>query len=249
MRQAMRMLAGVVVIGILGAQQAAGLTERPIVELVRRFIDGDGEALTSYRARRTLTASSRGGKMRARLVAMTSLDPERGFEWQVLEEDGSGLIRGKVLKAALATEAQLATRGEASRGALTPLNYTFGDVAPPEDGHVAVGIQALRRDTMLLNGRILLSAVDGDLRLVEGHLVKRPSFWTRKVWVTREYGRVAGVRVPLRMTSQADVLIAGASHFEMIYVYEAVNGAPVERATPDAQPAVTAPSDARVVLR
>ncbi len=232
MRQAMLMLVGVVLVWSSGVHGAVALPERSVADLVQRFIDGDGQVLTSYRARRTMTASSRGGKMRASLVAMTSLDPEHGFAWQVLDEEGSGLIRGKVLKAALAAEAQLATRGEASRGALTPLNYTFGDEATAEEGRVAIGIQALRRDTMLLNGRILLSAVDGDLLRVEGHLVKRPSFWTRKVWVTREYGRVAGVRVPLRMTSHADVLIAGASDFEMVYSYEAINGTPVETAAP-----------------
>ncbi|MGE0393704.1 MAG: hypothetical protein AB7P67_09065 [Vicinamibacterales bacterium] len=232
MQRAMAILAGVAVVGLMGVPRAAARAEPPFAELVQRFIDGDGQALTSYRARRTMTASSRGGKMRASLVAMTSLDPERGFEWHVLGEEGSGLIRGKVLKAALAAEQQLAKRGEASRGALTPLNYTFGDAAPPEDGHVAVGIQALRRDTLLLNGRILLSAADGDLLRVEGQLVKRPSFWTRRVRVTREYGRVAGVRVPLRMTSQADVLIAGASDFEMVYSYDAVNGVPIEAGQP-----------------
>jgi hypothetical protein len=226
----MMLLVGVALVGLSSVQRVELLAERPFDGLVQRFIEGDGHALTSYRARRVMTASSRGGKMRASLTAMTSLDPDRGFAWQVLDEEGSGLIRGKVLKAALVAEAQLATRGEATRGALTPLNYMFGDAATPQDGLVAVGIQALRRDTMLLNGRILLSAADGDLLRVEGQLVKRPSFWTRKVWVTREYGRVAGVRVPLRMTSHADVLIAGASDFEMAYTYEAVNGAPVDPA-------------------
>jgi len=227
MRRAMLILMGAVLVWPGGVPSAGEVSELRLAELVQRFVEGDGQALTRYRARRTMTASSRGGKMRATLVAMTSLDPERGFEWEIIDEEGSGLIRGKVLKAALVAEAQLARRGEAERGALTPLNYDFGDVAPPEHGQVTVPIQARRRDTMLLNGRVLLSAVDGDLLRVEGHLVKRPSFWTRRVWVTREYGRVAGVRVPLLMTSRADVLIAGASDFEMVYDYESVNGAPV----------------------
>ena len=213
MRQAGLMLVGLVAVlvlrNVVGAQEAGEPAPSPhVADAVQRFIEGDGRPLTSYRARRTLSASSRGGKMRARLVAMTTLDPARGFEWQLVEEEGSGVIRGKVLKAALEAEVQLARKGDAQRGALTPGNYQFApDVLSP-DGHLRVGIRALRSDTMLLNGHLLLTAAEGDLVRVEGQLVKRPSFWTRKVWVTREYGRVNGVRVPLRMTSHADVLMA-----------------------------------------
>lgn len=198
-----------------------------------RLLDGqDDLPLTAYRARRTLTASTRGGRMRAALVVWTSLDETRGFEWAVVEEHGSGLILKKVLKAALEAEGRLTRSGDAARGALTPANYAFGAPGADEAGRVRVGIRALRRDTTLVDGTLVLAGEDGDLLRVEGFLVKRPSFWTRKVWIAREYGRVAGVRVPLRMTSRADVLMAGRSDFEMRYDYESVNGRPVNPAGP-----------------
>jgi hypothetical protein len=62
---------------------------------------------------------------------------------------------------------------------------------------------------------------------VEGVLVKRPSFWTRRVEVTREYSRIGGARLPVMMSSVADVLFVGRSTFEMRYEYESVNGQPV----------------------
>lgn len=228
MRQA-AILTGMICMGLWCALGRA--QEHPIAgdDLLRRFMTEDAVPLTSYQATRTMRASSRAGKMRATLVAATAFDAESGFTWRVVDENGSGLIRGKVLKAALVAEQRLASRGEAARGALTAVNYMFGAVAPEAEGRVAVDIRALRQDTMLLDGRILLSATDGDLLRVEGRLVKRPSFWTRRVWVTREYGRIGGVRVPVRMTSHADVLMAGASDFEMVYVYEVVNGEPVDR--------------------
>lgn len=226
MRQAGLMLACVVVVltGVAGAQEPTDQAPALVLDAVHRFIEGTGQPLTSYRARRTLSASSRGGKMHARLVAVTTFDPEQGFAWQPVEEEGSGVIRGKVLRAALEAEVQLARKGDATRGALTPGNYQFASADAAGDGLLRVGIRALRSDTMLLNGHLLLSADDGDLVRVEGQLVKRPSFWTRKVWVTRDYGRINGVRVPLRMTSRADVLMAGASEFTMDYVYDVVNG-------------------------
>ncbi len=216
------------------AAQSPGPAAEPAGEgaLLARFLDSGGPALTSYRARRTLSASSRGGKMHAELVVETSLDPETGFRWELVEEHGSGLIRSKVLKAALEAEAAMARTGDGARGALTPVNYAFDLPGALEDGLVRVGIRALRRDTLLLNGNVLLTADEADLTRVEGQLVKRPSFWTRRVWVTRDYGRVAGVRVPLRMTSRADVFIAGRSEFEMRYDYASVNGVEIP-AEPD----------------
>jgi hypothetical protein len=44
------------------------------------------------------------------------------------------------------------------------------------------------------------------------------------VRVVREYAEIAGVHVPVAMRSTADVLIVGASTFEMTYQYEEING-------------------------
>lgn len=227
MRCSVMLVAYLIAASVLAAQEWMPTGTRPAGGALRQFVEAGETPVTQYRAKRTLSASSRGGKMRAELVAWTALDPDHGFTWSVIEERGSGLIRGRVLKAALNAEARLSRKAEATRGSLSTANYQFEAADMPEDGHVRVGIRALRHDTMLLNGSLLLTR-DGDLVSVEGHLVKRPSFWTRKVWVTRDYGRVAGVRVPLRMTSRADVLMAGQSDFEMIYEYESVNGQPVD---------------------
>jgi len=62
---------------------------------------------------------------------------------------------------------------------------------------------------------------------VEGLLVKRPSFWTRRVEVVRRYARVGGVRLPVSMESTAQVLVVGTSTFSMTYEYESINGASV----------------------
>lgn len=43
--------------------------------------------------------------------------------------------------------------------------------------------------------------------------------------IERRYARIGGVRVPISMTSTADVLIVGQSTFAMTYCYEEVNGA------------------------
>jgi hypothetical protein len=196
-----------------------------------RFLARAAPALTSYRAVRHLTATTRGGKMQASLTARTQLDPQHGFRYEILEQSGSAMIQKRVLVAALETERQVQVSGTGSRGALTADNYDFLDAAADtaasaaSDSLVRVDLKARRRDTMLIDGAMFLTSEDFDLVRVEGVLVKRPSFWTRKVSVVRRYGRIAGVRVPLVMESTAQVLIVGASSFSMKYDYEMVNGA------------------------
>jgi len=229
MRLALSCLAFVLVGGAVVARaQEAGPGPRPEPQAhtlphVDRFLDAVDAPLVSYRAIRRLEAASRNGKMKASLSARTTLDPERGFRFEILEETGSGVIRSKVLRAALEAERRAHNSREIGRGALSRTNYEFGPPEAAELGFVRVGIKPRRSDTMLVVGSILLTDDHADLVSIEGRLVKRPSFWTRRVDVVRRYARIAGVRVPVSMESKAEVLIAGRSTFSMHYEYEAIN--------------------------
>ena len=86
---------------------------------------------------------------------------------------------------------------------------------------------ARRREELLVDGTILVTSAEADLVRIEGRLAKNPSIWTKRVDIVRRYERVNGVRVPVEMSSTADVLIVGHSSFTMRYDYESVNGVPV----------------------
>lgn len=199
--------------------------------IVDRFLSSDEPALTSYRALRVLEAEARGGKMHARLTAWTSLDPVEGLHYSIVEETGSEVIRAKVLRAALEAERALVARGDVQRGALTLANYELGADEDAENGLVRIRLRPRRRDTLLIDGSMLLAEPEGDLQRVEGFLIKRPSFWTREVHVVRRYARIDGVRVPVATESTARVLVVGRSRFSMVYDYAAINGAPVTTAS------------------
>jgi hypothetical protein len=68
-------------------------------------------------------------------------------------------------------------------------------------------------------------------------LSQRPSIWTKRVHVVREYDRVEGVHVPVSMRSTADVLLVGTSSFSMTYRYVEINGKPVKPVRNDANDA------------
>jgi hypothetical protein len=182
--------------------------------------------LRSYIAIRRLESENDRHRKAAWLVVRTELRSDGTFRWQVLEEGGSELIRDRVLREAMEKEAQVHADGRARRGGLTVDNYTFSTPSPVEGG-LRVAIEPRKREDMLVRGTLLVSA-EGELLQLEGHLVKRPSFWTKSVHLVRHYGRVAGERVPLRLDMVAQVRLVGTSRLSMTYRYLEINGRPVE---------------------
>jgi hypothetical protein len=221
-------------------QGPQGTAERSRVEpseVLGRFLASNQHSLLSYEATRKLEVVARGGKMNASLTARTTLDPVTGFRYEILEESGSGMLRSRVLKGVLEAERQAKTREQGRSGALSDANYSFGTGEFTTDGLLRVSIKPKRKEELLMDGSILLSSGDADLVEMEGLLVKRPSFWTRKVRIVRRYARIGGARVPVTTSSTADVLFAGPSTFLMRYEYQSINGAPVseaDRETPSA---------------
>lgn len=155
--------------------------------------------------------------------AWAEADEAGGFRYQVAAEGGSGYIRKRVFLAALQGEQKMWRDGDPKKAELNRANYEFLD-AGDADGLASLRIVPRRKDVLLVDGEIFVRPEDGDLMRIEGRLSKTPSFWTRRVEIVRRYGRVAGVHVPLEITSVAQIFIAGRSTFRMTYEYETING-------------------------
>lgn len=194
-------------------------------DTVARFLESGHPPLVAYRARRHLEASSRAGKVKAQLEAWTTLLPDGTFSFEVLQESGSNVIRQRVLRAALLEEQENHANAKLAESAFTRDNYEFLlDDTIREGELVRIGLAPRRKSQMLITGAAFVRRDDADLVTIEGVLSKRPSFWTRKVHVTRHYARIDGVRVPVQVQLNADVMLVGDSSFAMTYQYSAING-------------------------
>lgn len=215
----------------VGAARADDALDSPLprAEILSRLSMPDDKPLVQYRALRHLSASTRGGRMSATLDAWTTLDRDGRFTFEVVSESGSALIRRKVLRAALEAEQQSQTPEAREQAALTAANYEFLEMKQDAEHLVKIGIRPRRRHVMLVDGALFFEDRTADLVRIEGELPKRPSIWTRRVHVNRDYKRIEGVHVPVAMNSTADVMIVGTSTFSMTYDYEEINGQPVSR--------------------
>ena len=211
-------------VGALAAPQRTAIGRDGVLA---RFFAPHTAPLVSYRALRRLSASTRGGKMSAWLEARTELSSEHGFTYDVTSEDGSSLIRRRVLVAALDAEQKAQQTGDGHQAALTLDNYEFLALSDASPNLLRLDVKPRRKSVMLIDGALFLKPESSELVRVEGELSRPPSFWTRRVHVERQYGEIGGVHVPIAMRSTADVLIVGTSTFEMTYQYEEINGVAV----------------------
>ncbi len=219
--------AAAVLIGTLEclAAAATGANVNAAGAMVERFLGHkDAEPLVQYRAVRTMRARNERFNKEARMQVLTTMDRSAGFQYRVLMQEGSGVVRRRALEPILKAEAATIGDGTAAQAALTGMNYDFTVEPSSESGWIR--LQPRRRDSMLVDGAIFVRP-DGDLVRIEGRLAKSPSFWTSRVEIVRDYQRIAGVRVPVRTESRAWVKLAGMSTLEITYAYEEINGFPV----------------------
>jgi hypothetical protein len=200
------------------------------VDVIEQFLQSGTPELKSYVARRLLTASTRGGRMQAWLEAWTYLEPDGAFRFEITCGSGSGMIQKRVLVAALDAERRGRQPRAIAEAAITKENYELQLLTASADGLREIRLTPRRRSQLLVDGSALVGDQTADLVEVRGRLSKTPSWWTRRVDIVRRYARVAGVRVPVEMTSSADVRIVGRSSFAMAYEYAMINGQSLQTA-------------------
>ena len=220
-RLAVLLVALTAVTTIAAAESAsAPATFAPVLQ---RFLTRADEPLVTYRGTRRLEGRNERFNVSGWMEIAVALTAE-GFHYRVTDEGGSDLIRRRVFRAMLEDEEQIFANGDAARSGFTEINYELTAAAADEPGLVKLFARPKRRDVTLIDGAVFVTDTDADLVRVEGQLAKNPSFWTRRVQVVKQYARVNGLRVPVRVESTAQVRLAGTSTMTMTYDYEMING-------------------------
>jgi hypothetical protein len=181
-----------------------------------------------YRASRRLEASGSG--QRAWMDVETDYAVASGLQYSVTAEGGSGYIRSRILHSLLNEEQRIIAHAEESRVAISRANYEFGPEGVNEEGLAVVRMRPLRKDKSLINGRMFLTTVTGDLVRVEGRLEKNPSFWLTRVNLVRSYRVIDGVVMPVSLETIGKLRLLGSSSLRMTYQYSHIDDRPVSDA-------------------
>jgi hypothetical protein len=216
-------LFGAVTIATAFAMAEPAPTPSALEPVLHRFLTRADEPLVTYRGTRHLEGRNERYNVSAWMEIAAELTAD-GFHYRVIDEGGSDLIRRRVFRSMLENEEQIFANGERARSSFTATNYELTPAETSEAGLVKLFARPKRKDVTLIDGAVYITDTDADLVRVEGRLAKSPSFWTRRVDVVKQYARVDGLRVPIRVDSTAQILFAGTSTMTMTYDYEMING-------------------------
>ncbi len=151
-----------------------------------------------------------------RLRAIRSLEPEGAPQYQKVEITGDRTVRQQVLLRYLRAEIEGGKPNPAT--AITLANYKIAFRAQvAEGGYPAYAFKITPRQKRdgLIKGELWLDADTATVIHQSGYLVKRPSFFIKRVAVTREYwlnrgvveARTTRVHVDTRIAGPAELLI------------------------------------------
>ena len=156
------------------------------------------------------------------------LSPEGELSSRVTSEKGSKYITSYLRLFVVGK------RPNAARSDFTDTNYeiTYDGVVVdeynPSNTLIRLRLKPRRKEGYLIDGFIFIDQSDGDMVRVEGIPAKHTAF-TSNVRIIRHYKRIAGIRVPTKMTLTASIsvpfVISNASTSLVVhYYYSEING-------------------------
>ncbi len=176
--------------------------------------------LRQYTVARTYAVKTSKGKVRAESQVLTQYRAPDTKEFTILSEKGSRIVRGRVFKPLMESEAEAAAGTNHRDSSITPKNYTFELLGEEDlDGYHTFVVQATpaRKDKYLFKGKIWIEAGDFAIAKIEAQPAKNPSFWTKRVNVVRRYQKLGEFWLPLRDETVSEIRIFGANILTIDY--------------------------------
>jgi hypothetical protein len=186
----------------LAQRRPSGAADR-IVAGLEATAARETHQVASFTTTKTFTIEH-DGETRARLVAALRFTAPDVKAFAVMANQGSELLRGRVIDRLMATEIETTGRDRSARVAITSANYEFDGVWEDGDAFV-IEVVPRRRDELLFKGRIWITKVGFHLERIEGEPAKNPSFWTRRIHFVSEYAPVDGIWLLVRTVARVKV--------------------------------------------
>lgn len=178
--------------------------------------------LRQYSVPRTYRVQNDKGKVSAEVQVVLHYRAPGTKEFKIVAEKGSGLIRSRVFKPLMESEAETAAGRNRHDSSISPPNYTFHLLGEEDvNGYHCFVVQATpkRNDTYLFRGKIWIHATEFAVVQITGQPAKSPSFWINRVDFVRRYQKIGEFWLPLKDESMTQVKIAGKNILTIDYAH------------------------------
>lgn len=206
-------------------QSAASTAPAPVTafEIVDRMVVADDQRLAKlagYTGIRKYRLENQRFHKSAGMTVRVDFDPAGTKKFEVVAEEGSKVIRHRVLQPMLDAESEGSRKGDRERSRIIPKNYDFkliGTDTSSGSMNYVLEISPKTQNKFLMRGKIWVDAEDHAITRIEGSPAKSPSFWTRSIRIDLRYAKAGAFWLPQLNSSSADAMIFGRTTVTIEY--------------------------------
>lgn len=190
------------------------LTASEIVAKMAMMNQKRAEALKSFTSHRTYDLEYNGfpSHKKAKMEVNVVFTAPRDKQLTIVSEDGSELLRKRVLRKLVESELEASARDNQSSTALTEANYEFAlQGTEQKDGRECyiLDVKARSKSKFLYDGRVWVDATDFAVVHIQAHPAKNPSFWIKSVEIEHQYVKVGPFWLPASNKSTSATRLGG----------------------------------------
>ena len=204
------------------------LTAHQIASMLEAKNKERADHLNTYKSTRTYQLEYRGfpSHKQASMVVDAKFQRPQSKELTIVSEQGSGMLREKVLHKLVESETESVKEGKQST-AISEENYDFTLVGNEvKRGHACYVLKVTPKkpNKFLYMGNIWVDAKDFAVVHISAQPAKNPSFWIKKVQIEHEYEKFGEFWLPVRNTSVSSTRFGGQATLTIDYGKYEVHG-------------------------
>lgn len=164
----------------------------------------------------------------AEMIVQATYDSPSSKQFKVVSESGSKLIRNRVFKKLLESEAEAAQPTISGRTQLNRDNYNFelvGYEPSNAGGQYVLQVSPKFPNKYVYRGKVWVDGIDFAVTHIEAEPAQNPSFWTKKSEIRHEYKKVGAFWLPARNESVSYIRLGGRATLTIEYKDYRVTGA------------------------
>ncbi|WP_263359378.1 hypothetical protein [Acidicapsa ligni] len=205
--------------------------QNDVVQRVDAAVHARIDALTGYTVQEHYTLYRNGDPNPSTEVTVQVSEQHSGKTYTTISKSGSAFFRAAVIDKVLASETEMSKPAKLEGVLLTSANYNMqpepGKVSLNNRNCVIVDLQARRKDSHLLNGKIWVDADNASIVHAEGKPAASASIFSGDITISRDYTTIDGLAMATHAEAHSHSFLLGDSVLKIDYI-----GYQIQRSSP-----------------